>query len=153
MPHKGLGESELVTLSVSINQHSRHNGTMSLFHRQHSDSIIKRLQRNLASPTTLAIQARQSTVGDWKQQKCVSLQQPMAGIGTYNILHRYNTRNAMTELAYTNNSKLICMNMYNVIGLITMEQTMRNERVPKFYSSTWQSGVKVGRHQAVRSTG
>ena len=65
VPLKGLCESELVTLSVSITQHSRHNGTMSLFHRQRPDSIIKRLQRNLASPT-LAIQARQSTVGDWK---------------------------------------------------------------------------------------
>ena len=59
-------------------------------------------------------------------------------IGTHNILYRSNTRNAMIEYAYTNNSKLICMNMNNVIGLIIMEQTMRNERVPKFYSSTWQ---------------
>ena len=59
VPLKGLGESELVTLSVSINQHSRYSVTVSLFHRQRSDSIIKRLERNLASPTTLAIQARQ----------------------------------------------------------------------------------------------
>ena len=50
-------------------------------------------------------------------------------IGTHNILYRSNTRNAMIEYTYTNNSKLTCMNMNmnNVIGLIIMEQTMQND--------------------------
>jgi len=65
------------------------------------------------------------------------VQQPMAGL-VHTIYNNYrsNTRNTMIEYAYTNTSKIICMNMCNVIGLIIMEQTMRNERVPKFYSST-----------------